>query len=79
VPAQDLPRDRLIFWLYYRTGLTASAIAKLPGVGLTPSGVESAVGRLTKLVKAALAGHSASTTESKSLGKKKGFQEAESF
>jgi RNA polymerase sigma-70 factor (ECF subfamily) len=79
LPAQELPRDRLIFWLYYRTGLTATAIAALPNVGLTPSGVESAIGRLTKLVKAALSQQSDSTTDRRSLGKKKGFQEAESF
>ena len=31
--------DRKIFWLYYRVGLTASAIAALPAVGLTTKGV----------------------------------------
>src|SRR5439155_26980905 len=32
-------RDRQIFWLYYRHGMTASAIALIPGIGLTQKGV----------------------------------------
>ncbi len=44
-------RDRKIFWLYYRTGLTASAIAALPSIGLSTKGVESTIGRLTKLLR----------------------------
>jgi RNA polymerase sigma-70 factor (ECF subfamily) len=79
LPAGDLPRSRLIFWLYYRTGLTAAAIAALPDIGLTPSGVESAIGRLTKLVKAAISEPCEPKTEPKSLKDKKGFREAESF
>ena len=44
-------RERKIFWLYYRDGLTAKAIASKPEVGLTMKGVESAISRLTKFVK----------------------------
>lgn len=44
-------RDYAIFWLYYREGLTAKAIADLPSVGLTVKGVESVVGRLTRYVR----------------------------
>lgn len=44
-------RDRRIFWLYYRHGLTARAIAALPSVGLTAKGVESTIFRLTRLVR----------------------------
>lgn len=47
----DQERDRLIFWLYYRQGMSAKAIAALPTVGLTPKGVESAILRLTRLVR----------------------------
>jgi RNA polymerase sigma-70 factor, ECF subfamily len=39
-------RDRRIFWLYYRTGWTAKAIAALPGMDLTTKGVESAILRI---------------------------------
>ena len=44
-------RDRRIFWLYYRAGLTANAIAALPSIGLSTKGVESTLLRLTKQVR----------------------------
>ena len=47
----DEERDRTIFWLYYQQGMSARAIAALPTVGLTPKGVESAILRLTRLVR----------------------------
>jgi RNA polymerase sigma-70 factor, ECF subfamily len=51
-PASE--RDRKIFWLYYRVGMAASAIATLPGVGLGVKGVESTILRLTRQIKAEL-------------------------
>jgi RNA polymerase sigma-70 factor (ECF subfamily) len=45
-PDQD--RNARIFWLYYRTGLSAGAIASLPGIGLTTKGVESLIQRTTR-------------------------------
>ena len=51
LPAASEPstreRDRQIFWLYYRHGMTTRAIAGIPGIGLTQKGVESAIQRLT--------------------------------
>jgi RNA polymerase sigma-70 factor, ECF subfamily len=47
-------RDRAIFWLYYRHGLTAKAISELPGIDLKVKGVESTLLRLTRFVKACL-------------------------
>jgi RNA polymerase sigma-70 factor, ECF subfamily len=44
-------RDRMIFWLYYRAGLAASAIAALPTVGMSTKGVESTILRLTRRVR----------------------------
>jgi RNA polymerase sigma-70 factor (ECF subfamily) len=44
-------RDRTIFWLYYRQGFTTKAIASLPAIGLTIKGVESTIGRITKIVR----------------------------
>jgi RNA polymerase sigma-70 factor (ECF subfamily) len=48
IPAEDLPRSRLIFWLYFRSGLSASAIAASSGVSLSTKGVESAILRMTR-------------------------------
>jgi RNA polymerase sigma-70 factor (ECF subfamily) len=53
-PEQE--RDRLIFWLYYQQGLSARAIADLPTIGLTAKGVESAIFRLTLMVRERMAG-----------------------
>lgn len=39
-------RDRAIFWLYYRQGLTAEEIADLPAVKLSAKGVESVLRRV---------------------------------
>src|SRR4029453_714136 len=47
-------RDRMIFWLYYRQGLTAEAIAGLPMLSLSVKGVESVIHRLTRLVRGRL-------------------------
>lgn len=47
-----IERDRWIFWLYYRQGLTGREIATIPGIGLTQKGVESAIQRLTSQVRA---------------------------
>lgn len=44
-------RDRRVFWLYYRAGLTASAIAALPMIGVNVKGVESILQRLTRQVR----------------------------
>lgn len=47
----DHERNQMIFWLYYRVGLTASAIASLPEVGLGEKGVESTILRMTRVVR----------------------------
>ncbi|HEY1528325.1 MAG TPA: sigma-70 family RNA polymerase sigma factor [Candidatus Angelobacter sp.] len=50
----NFARDHAIFWLYYRQGLTAKAIAQLPAIRLSVKGVESTLLRLTRFVKACL-------------------------
>jgi RNA polymerase sigma-70 factor (ECF subfamily) len=50
----NFERDYAIFWLYYRNGLTAKAIAALPGIKLTVKGVESTLFRLTGQMRSAL-------------------------
>ncbi len=47
-------RDRTVFWLYYQQGMTAGAIAALPGIGLSVKGVESALHRMTALIRSHL-------------------------
>jgi RNA polymerase sigma-70 factor (ECF subfamily) len=47
--------ERVIFWLYFRDGLTAKDIAMLPFTELSPKGVESLLARLTKAVREKLA------------------------
>lgn len=48
-------RDREIFWLYYREGLTAAAIAANSRFGLSVKGVESLISRVTRSVRTAMA------------------------
>ena len=50
-----LQRNREIFWLHYRAGLSARAIADLPEIGLTAKGVESVIMRVTKELRERLA------------------------
>jgi RNA polymerase sigma-70 factor (ECF subfamily) len=69
-------RDRRIFWLYYRVGLPATAIAALPPVGLATKGIESTLQRLTRDLRQQLA---AKTGPEAPDGKPKGFQRSESF
>jgi RNA polymerase sigma-70 factor (ECF subfamily) len=46
-------RDRQIFWLYYRQGMSAKEIAGLSSLKLTVKGVESVIMRLNQLVRSA--------------------------
>jgi RNA polymerase sigma-70 factor (ECF subfamily) len=48
VIGKDQDRNKRIFWLYYRVGLSAGDIATLPGIGLTTKGVESIILRITR-------------------------------
>ena len=50
-PKTVTARDRNLFWLYYRQGLTAQAISRIPAIGLSAKGVESALLRLTRLLR----------------------------
>jgi RNA polymerase sigma-70 factor (ECF subfamily) len=43
-PVQE--RDRMIFWLYFRQGMSTKEIASLPTIGLGPKGVGSVIERL---------------------------------
>jgi RNA polymerase sigma-70 factor (ECF subfamily) len=74
----DGDRDRLIFWLYYRQGLSAAAIASLPSIKLTAKGVESAILRLTRLVREQIVAQRCQSSTEPEEGQK-GFRPAESY
>jgi len=63
-PDQD--RNQRIFWLYYRAGLSASAIAGLPEIGMTTKGVESLILRATKQLRERMAGSNQWITSNRS-------------
>jgi RNA polymerase sigma factor (sigma-70 family) len=44
-------QERRIFWLYYRTGLSAHEIAAIPSIDLTRKGIERTLLRLTTAVR----------------------------
>jgi RNA polymerase sigma-70 factor (ECF subfamily) len=69
-------RDCRIFWLYYRAGLTARAIAALPKIGLGTKGVETTILRLTRLVRKQLTRKSEPEGSS---SKSEGIRSAESL
>jgi DNA-directed RNA polymerase specialized sigma24 family protein len=47
-------RDRAIFCLYFKQGMTAHAISLQPGVALSVKGVEAVLHRLTKMIRNAI-------------------------
>jgi RNA polymerase sigma-70 factor (ECF subfamily) len=52
---ENKERNRNIFWFYYRLGMTALEIARLPDISLSEKGVETQLLRLTRLIKRRLA------------------------
>lgn len=47
---ETLVRNRAIFWLHHREGMTAQAIASIPWIKLNTKGVETALRRMTHLI-----------------------------
>jgi RNA polymerase sigma-70 factor, ECF subfamily len=52
----DQERDRMIFWLYFRQGMSTKEIASLPGVGLGAKGVGSVIERLKHRIREQILG-----------------------
>src|SRR5262249_24859126 len=52
----DQERDRMIFWLYFRQGMTVRELAALPGIGLGPKGVGSVIERLKRSIREQIVG-----------------------
>ena len=57
----DQERDRTIFWLYFRQGMSSKEIASLPTIGLGPKGVGSVIERLKQCIREQIAGASSSS------------------
>jgi RNA polymerase sigma-70 factor (ECF subfamily) len=49
-------RDRVIFRLYYKQGMTAKAIASIPNFQLSTKGVESSLARTTRFLRLQISG-----------------------
>jgi len=73
----DAPRDRRIFWLYYRVGLTAAQIAAAPGVELGTKGVETVLLRVTRTIREHLV--EGTERKSKSDASREGIRPAEAL
>lgn len=56
LPADSVERDKAIFLLYFRDGLSAREIAGLPAIALGEKGVESAVLRMVRLLRGLMGG-----------------------
>jgi RNA polymerase sigma-70 factor (ECF subfamily) len=52
----DQERDRTIFWLYFRQGMSTAEIASLPGIGLGAKGVGSVIERLKRAIRERIVG-----------------------
>lgn len=74
----DRARNQRVFWLYYRTGLSAREIAALPGIDLNTKGVESLLLRLGREVRQRIASGKGSTSTSTDQNGK-GIVPAQSF
>jgi RNA polymerase sigma-70 factor (ECF subfamily) len=59
----DQERDRMIFWLYFRQGMSTKEIASLPAIGLGTKGVGSVIERLKHCIREQILGASASDDE----------------
>jgi len=47
----DQERDRTIFWLYFRQGMSTKEIASIPSIGLSTKGVGSVIERLKHCIR----------------------------
>jgi RNA polymerase sigma-70 factor, ECF subfamily len=61
----DQERDRMIFWLYFRQGMSTKEIASLPTVGLGAKGVGSVIERLKRGIREQILGSAPGFDEEK--------------
>jgi DNA-directed RNA polymerase specialized sigma24 family protein len=57
LPGPDQERDHLIFWLYFRQGMSAKEIASLSTIGLGAKGVGSVIERLKHCIREQILGY----------------------
>jgi RNA polymerase sigma-70 factor, ECF subfamily len=60
----DRERDRTIFWLYFRQGMSTREIASIPTIALSAKGVGSVIERLKQCVRAHILGMGQKSEES---------------
>jgi RNA polymerase sigma-70 factor (ECF subfamily) len=63
VTGPDQERDRMIFWLYFRQGMSTREIASLPTIGLGTKGVGSVIERLKHSIRDQILGSSEISTD----------------
>lgn len=59
----DQERDRTIFWLYFRQGMSTKEIATLPGINLSMKGVGSVIERLKHAIREQIVGTNSDAEE----------------
>jgi RNA polymerase sigma-70 factor (ECF subfamily) len=52
----DRERDRMIFWLYFRQGMSTKEIASLPAIALSTKGVGSVIERVKQCIREQITG-----------------------
>jgi RNA polymerase sigma-70 factor (ECF subfamily) len=73
--APDQERDRTIFWLYFRQGMSTKEIAALPTIGLGAKGVGSVIERLKSCIRERITGVSSQSGDVAATIKSKSPQE----
>jgi RNA polymerase sigma-70 factor (ECF subfamily) len=71
----DQERDRMIFWLYFRQGMSTKEIASLPIIGLGPKGVSSVVERLKHCLRDQILGVCSDSDHDEDIAKSKSPRE----
>ena len=71
----DRERDRTIFWLYFRQGMSAREIASLPGIELSTKGVGSVIERMKHSIRDQILGRPADSANDQRKSESKVPQE----
>jgi RNA polymerase sigma-70 factor (ECF subfamily) len=71
----DQERDRTIFWLYFRQGMSTKEIGSLPTIGLSPKGAGSVIERLKRCIRERITGVASQSDEDTVEMKSKKSQE----